>query len=100
MEDNKKKRNPDIKISHGNYNTKEGDYQMKKKKVKINFFNILILFTAILAAYTLIHDFIFWGIIPAFTGVFYQLTYFGLAVDIAALFLLEVSVQFISEWFK
>ena len=74
---------------------------MKKKiKIKINFFNIVILITAIICSYTLIHDFIFWGVIPMFTGNFYCLTYFGMFLDLIAIGLLECSIQIMSEWFK
>ena len=73
---------------------------MKKKiKIKINFFNIVILIPAIICSYTLIHDFIFWGVIPMFSGVFYELTYFGLLLDVIAIGLLEMSIQIMKEWF-
>lgn len=72
---------------------------MKKiKKVKLNIFNIIVLISMLGAAALLIHDFIFWGVIPMFTGEFYCLTYFGLFVDVIAIGLLEVSIQLIKEW--
>lgn len=70
----------------------------KIKKVKLNIFNIIVLITMLGAGALLIHDFIFWGVIPMFTGEFYCLTYFGLFVDIIAIGLLEVSIQIIKEW--
>lgn len=75
---------------------------MKKKikKIKINFFNIVILITAIISSVLLIHDFLFWGVIPMFTGNFYCLTYFGMFLDLIAIGLLECSIQIMSEWFK
>ena len=47
----------------------------------------------------LIHDFIFWGIVPVFSGTFYQLTYFGLFIDVIAIAMLDLSVRYIKEWF-
>lgn len=75
---------------------------MKKKikKVKINFFNIVILITAVISSVLLIHDFLFWGVIPMFIGNFYCLTYFGMFLDLIAIGLLECSIQNMSEWFK
>lgn len=69
-----------------------------KKKIKINYFNILILISLILSASLLLHDFIFWGILPFFTGKFYMLTYLGMFVDISALIILEISLQIIKDW--
>lgn len=71
----------------------------KTRKFKFNFFNITMLFTAIVCVILLVHDFIFWGVIPMFSGVFYQITYFGLFLDVLAIGLLEMSIQFIKEWF-
>lgn len=71
-----------------------------KKKIKINFFNIFILASVILAGFTLLHDLLVWGIIPLFTGQFYCLTYFGLFVDFAAIFILEAGYQVMEEWFN
>ena len=71
-----------------------------KKKIKINFFNIFVLASVILAGFTLLHDLLVWGIIPLFTGQFYCLTYFGLFVDFAAIFILEAGFQVMEEWFN
>lgn len=71
-----------------------------KKKIKINFFNIFVLASVILAGFTLLHDLLVWGIIPLFTGQFYCLTYFGLFVDLAAIFILEAGYQVMEEWFN
>jgi len=72
---------------------------MKKiKKVKLNIFNIIVLITMLGAGALLIHDFIFWGVIPMFSGITYQLTYFGLLIDLTCIALLEVSIQLIKEW--
>lgn len=70
----------------------------KTKRIKLNFFNIVVLISMLGAAALLIHDFIFWGVMPMFTGNFYCLTYFGLFVDVIAIGLLEVSIQIIKEW--
>lgn len=74
---------------------------MKRKlyRRKFNYFNILVFITMIISGALLIHDFIFWGVIPMFTGTFYQLTYFGLFIDVIAIIMLDVSVQYIKEWF-
>ena len=74
---------------------------MKRKlyRRKLNYFNILVFITMIISGTLLIHDFIFWGVIPMFTGTFYQLTYFGLFIDVVAIIMLDVSVQYIKEWF-
>ena len=71
-----------------------------KKKIKINFFNIFVLASVILAGFTLLHDLLVWGIFPLFTGQFYCLTYFGLFVDLAAIFILEAGYQVMEEWFN
>ncbi len=72
----------------------------KVKKKKINFFNIFVLASVILAGFTLLHDLLVWGIIPLFTGQFYCLTYFGLFIDLAAIFILEAGYQVMEEWFN
>lgn len=70
----------------------------KKKKVKINLFNLVSLITMIICSALLIHDFIFWGVVPMFSGITYQLTYFGLFIDLIAIGLLELNIQLIKEW--
>lgn len=72
----------------------------KRKKIKINFFNLFILASVILAGFTLLHDLLVWGIIPLFTGQFYCLTYFGMFVDLATVFILEAGFQVMEEWFN
>ena len=75
-------------------------YKVKRtKKTRINYFNILVFITMILSGALLIHDFIFWGIVPVFSGTFYQLTYFGLFIDVIAIAMLDLSVHYIKEWF-
>lgn len=69
-----------------------------KKKIKINLFNLVSLITMIICSALLIHDFVFWGVIPMFSGVTYQLTYFGLFIDVIAIGLLELNIQLIKEW--
>lgn len=67
---------------------------------KINWFNIIVFITFLLSGGLLVHDFLVWGIIPLFSGNFILLTYFGLIVDLLALFMLEASIQYIKEWFS
>ena len=76
--------------------------QIKKRKsnYKISPFKCLVFIYFLLASGLLIHDFIFWGIIPMFKGQFYQLTYLGLFLDLGAFFIVEVSVQCFKEWIK
>lgn len=76
--------------------------QIKKRKsnYKISPFKCLVFINFLLASGLLIHDFIFWGIIPMFNGEFYQLTYLGLFLDLSAFFIVEVSVQCFKEWIK
>lgn len=75
-------------------------YKVRRtKRTRINYFNILVFITMIISGGLLIHDFIFWGVIPMFTGTFYQLTYFGLFIDVVAIIMLDVSIQYIKEWF-
>ena len=78
-----------------------------KKKIKkrrsnyrISPFKVLVFISFLLASTLLIHDFIFWGIIPMFKGEFYQLTYLGLFLDLSAFFIIEVSIQCFKEWTK
>ena len=99
MIDRNKKENPVSKFSTKLYQ-KEGEKTLKKriKKIKFNFFKFVILFTMLVSSILLIHDFIFWGIIPMFSGITYQLTYFGLLIDLTCIGLLEVSIQLIKEW--
>lgn len=62
--------------------------------------NIIILASMIVAVALLIHDFVFWGIIPFFSHVFYEMTYLGLFVDLAAIGIIEISTQYFKELFK
>ena len=43
--------------------------------------------------------YIFGGIVPVFSGTFYQLTYFGLFIDVIAIAMLDLSVHTLKEWF-
>lgn len=75
-------------------------YKVRRtKRTRINYFNILVFITMIISGGLLIHDFIFWGIVPVFSGTFYQLTYFGLFIDVIAIAMLDLSVRYIKEWF-
>lgn len=76
--------------------------QIKKRKsnYRISPFKVFVFINFILACVLLIRDFIFWAIIPMFSGVFYQLTYFGLFIDLSAFFIIEVSIQCFKEWTK
>lgn len=69
----------------------------KVKKVRINFFKVIMFISAILSLVLLIHDFIFWGIVPLFTGHFIQLTYFGFFLDLIAIGTLELFFQCIGD---
>ena len=69
----------------------------KTKKIRINFFKVIMLLSAILSLFLLIHDFIFWGIIPLFSGEVVQLTYFGFFLDLIAIGTLELFFQYIWE---
>ena len=67
---------------------------------KINYFNILVFITMILSGGLLIHDTFIFAIKPLFTGDFVCLTYFGFFLDMIGFFMLEVSTQYVKEWFK
>ena len=71
-----------------------------KKKYKISPFKVFVFLNFLLCSGLLIHDFIFWGIIPMFKGVFYQLTYLGLFMDVASILIVDVSIQCFKEWTK
>jgi len=71
-----------------------------KKKYKISLFKVFVFLNFLLCSGLLIHDFIFWGIIPMFKGVFYQLTYLGLFMDFASILIVDVSIQCFKEWTK
>lgn len=71
-----------------------------KKSVKVNLFNILVLITAIISSYCIVHDFIILGIIPLFTKNLVSLTYTGVIIDICAVFMLDASIQIIEGWIK
>lgn len=70
---------------------------MKKKKRKINWFNIFVAFNMILAILVVGHDFIRWAILPLFNQEFIQLTYFGFFVDMACFFIIEASMQYLKD---
>lgn len=72
----------------------------KKTTYKISPFKVFVFINFLIASGLLIHDFIFWGIIPMFNGEFYQLTYLGLFLDLSAFFIIEISVQCFKEWMK
>lgn len=62
--------------------------------------NILILASMAGAIGLLIHDFIFWGIIPFFTHKFYTLTYLGLLVDVSAYMIFKIGYLYFEDLFK
>ena len=76
--------------------------QIKKRKsnYKISPFKVFVFLNFILCSGLLIHDFIFWGIVPMFKGEFYQLTYLGLFIDIASILIVDASIQCFKEWIK
>lgn len=67
---------------------------------RINYFNIIVLISALISGGLLIHDSIFYVFKPLITGDFILLTYFGFLIDVIALFMLEVSTQYVKEWFS
>ena len=91
----KQKKRTSRKSSQHNYSKK-----VVKKQYKIDLFKVFVFINFLLASALLIRDFVFWGIIPMFSGVFYQLTYFGLFIDLSAFFIIEVSIQCFKEWMK
>ena len=72
----------------------------KKTTYKISPFKVLVFISFLLASALLIHDFIFWGIVPMFKGECYQLTYLGLFMDVSALCLVDISFQCFKKWVK
>lgn len=72
--------------------------RVKKSKYKIDWFRVLVVFSTLLGIFLLVHDFICYAIIPFFSGYFYQVTYFGLFVEIMAIGLVETGMQLIKEW--
>ena len=72
----------------------------RKRKYRISPFKVLVFINFLLCSGLLIHDFVFWGIVPLFKGECYQLTYFGLFMDFSAICLLEISIQCFKEWMK
>ena len=70
---------------------------MKKKKRKINWFNIFVFITILISGGILLHDLIVWGIIPLFTGKTYCLTYFGFFIDMVSAFALDTGIQCLGE---
>lgn len=78
-----------------NYNKK-----VVKKQYKIDFFKILVVINFFICGAVLIHDFVFWGIVPMFNGEFYQITYLGLFIDFGALMMVDLSIQLIKDWLK
>lgn len=71
-----------------------------KRKIKINYIFIIAIITGLISGGLLIHDLLFYGILPLFKGNFYMITYFGLFIDISALFLLEASIQYVNDTIK
>ena len=73
---------------------------LKKRKstYKIDWFRVLVVLFTVLGAGLLLHDFIRYAIIPLFSGLFYQMSYFGFFMEFIAIGLVEVGTQLIKEW--
>lgn len=71
-----------------------------KRKVKINYLFLLAIGSLIIGSFVILHDIIFYIIIPFSTGDFYMITYLGMFIDISALFLIEASLQYIESIIK
>lgn len=76
-----------------------------KKRVKENKFNwlrasfrLIVVLTTVFGIFLLAHDFICYAIVPFFDGMFYQVTYFGMFVEIVAIGLVDSGIQLIKEW--
>lgn len=69
-----------------------------KKKIKIKYFNVIVLLSAIISSTLLLHDIIVYGIIPLINHKYYTVTYYGMFIELIALFTLEVSLQIIKDW--
>ena len=70
------------------------------KRVLKTLKNIFVLVSMIAAIVLLIHDFIFWGIVPAFTHQYYCITYFGMIVDLSAYFVIKIGTLYFEKLFK
>lgn len=92
-----KKREPMRKFSTRLYQ-KRKDLSMKRK-IKLNKTNFIILVLFIISSFLLLHDLVFWGILPIIKCYSCQLTYFGIFTDLIAIITLELSSQIMSEWF-
>ena len=73
---------------------------LKKKKstYKIDWFRVLVVLFTVLGAGLLLHDFIRYAIIPLFSGLFYQMSYFGFFMEFIAIGLVETGIHLIKEW--
>ena len=73
---------------------------LKKRKstYKIDWFRVLVVLFTVLGAGLLIHDFIRYAIIPLFSGLFYQMSYFGFFMEFIAIGLVETGIHLIKEW--
>lgn len=69
----------------------------KNRKIKINLFHLIMFASACFGLGVLIHDFIVWALIPFFTGDFVMLTYYGMFVDLLAIFIIDLTIQCIRE---
>ena len=69
----------------------------KNRKIKFNLFHLIMFASACFALGVLIHDFIFWGVMPLFTGETICLTYFGFFVDLLAILIIDLTIQCIRE---
>lgn len=72
--------------------------RVKKNKYKIDWFRVLVILSTLLGTGLLIHDFICYALIPLFSGLFYQMTYFGFFLEFVAIALVDVGIQLIKEW--
>lgn len=73
---------------------------LKKRKstYKIDWFRVLVVLSTLLGIGLLVHDFICYAIIPLFSGLFYQMSYFGFFMEFIAIALVEMGINFIKEW--
>lgn len=72
--------------------------RVKKSTYKIDWFRVLVVFSTLLGIGLLVHDFICYAIIPLFSGLFYQMSYFGFFMEFIAIGLVETGIHLIKEW--
>lgn len=72
--------------------------RVKKNRYKIDWFRVLVVFSTLFGIFLLLHDFICYAVMPFFDGMFYQVTYFGMFIEIIAIGLVDSGIQLIKEW--